>query len=150
MMAALREDAKRRPELFDWEGPVSRAHLEPLLAERGWSLPADLVSLWEQTGGGEIFESETLLAPCGDIALGDNLFTFNDELRQQGLPEGYVVFHSGMTVSAVRLADGRYIELDVTDFHERAIFSSLEDWYLRLIRAEYAERYGLPEAISSS
>lgn len=150
MTSVLREDAKRRPELFDWAGPVSSACLAALLAERGWSLPKDLVSFWEETGGGEIFESETMLAPCGEITLGDNLFTFNEELRQRGLPEGYVVFHTGMTMSAVRLADGCYFELDIDDFQERAGFASLEDWYLRLIRAEYAERYGLPpQAVSS-
>lgn len=144
MTMSLLEDAKRRPELFAWEGPVSSSKLAALLAEQGWSLPEDLIAFWERTGGGEVFESESLLGPCGDVALGDNLFSYNEELRARGLPEGYVVFHMGMTVSAVRQKDGRYVELDFEDFRERAEFASLEDWYLRIVRAEYAERYGLP------
>lgn len=49
-----------------------------------------------------------------------------------------------MATTAVRLADGHYVEFGLEDFEERGEFVSLEDWYVRLIRAEYAEYYGLP------
>ncbi len=136
-------DADLKPRLFFWEGAIDKEHLKELLGELGWSLPVDLFNLLVLTGGGEIFESETILGPFRDADLGDNLFTYNEELRGRGLPEAYVVFHTGMAVSAVRLSDGRYVEFGLEDFQEREEFASLEDWYLRLIRAEYAERYGL-------
>lgn len=149
MTEAIFDDARQRPELFVWEGSIGRQQLVGLLAEHGWSLPHDLVSFWERTGGGEIFEGEYLLGPCADMSLGDNLFSYNEELRDRGLSDDYVVFHTGMTVSAVRLADGCYLELDVNDFHERSEFASLDDWYRRSIRMEYAERYGLSTAAPS-
>ncbi len=151
MTPTMRRDAEFKPRLFFWEGAVGERQFSDLIEKRSWNLPSDLSHFLAQTGGGEIFETETVLGPLRDEDLGDNLFTYNKELRGRGLPEGYVVFHTGMTVSAVRLDDGRYVELDRDDFHERAEFTSLEDWYLRLIRAEYAERYGLPaRAVSSA
>jgi hypothetical protein len=145
----MRRDAELKPRLFFWEGAISRTHLKGLIDKQGWTLPSDLFNLLTLTGGGEIFESETILGPFRDADLGDNLFTYNEELRGRGLPEGYVVFHTGMAVSAVRLIDGRYVELGLDNFHEREEFESLEDWYLRLIRAEYAERYGLSTQVVS-
>lgn len=148
MTPAMLHDAEINPKFFFWEGVINREYFKELLDEHGWNLPADLFNLLAVTGGGEMFESETILGPFRDEDLGDNLFTYNKELRRRGLPEGYVIFHTGMTVSAVRLSDERYVELDRDDYHERAEFASLEDWYLRLIREEYAERYGLtPEAV---
>lgn len=144
MTPAMRRDLELKPLLFFWEGAVDRQRLKQLLDEKGWGLPMDLFNLLASTGGGEIFESETILGPFREADLGDNLFTFNEELRGRGLPEGYVVFHTGMAVSAVRLTDGRYVEFGLDNFEKREEFASLEDWYLRLIRAEYAERYGLP------
>lgn len=96
-----------------------------------------------------MFESETILGPSRDVDLGDNLFTYNDEARHRGLSNSYVVFHFGLDVSAVRMPDLTYVSLGRVDLREQAEFASLEDWYLRLIRAEYAERYGLPNVTSS-
>ncbi len=140
----MRQDMELKPRLFFWEGATDSQRLKQLLAEKGWALPADLFSLLALTGGGEIFETETILGPFRDADQGDNLFTYNEEVRGRGFPAGYVIFHTGMAVSAVRLADGRYVEFGLDDFKERGEYASLEDWYLRLIRTEYAERYGLP------
>lgn len=97
------------------------------------------------TGGGEVFESETLLGPWRDSALGDNLVSVNKDLLVSGLPPEYLVFHTGVAISAVRLADGKYVRLAPDDFHELEQYTSLEDWYCRLLRREYAARYGLPD-----
>jgi len=147
----MRKDMELKPRLFFWEGSVDSQRLKQLLHEKGWALPGDLFDLLVLTGGGEIFESETILGPFRDADLGDNLFTYNEELRDRGLPDGYVVFHTGIAVSAVRLTDGRYVEFGLNDFEERGEYASLEDWYLRLIRAVYGEHYGLPpQPLSSS
>lgn len=144
MTPTMRKDLQLKPQVFFWEGPTDSRQLKRRLQEEGWRLPEDLLKLLAVTGGGEIFESETILGPCRDAELGDNLFTCNEQLRGRGLPDGYVVFHTGMAVSAVRLADGRYVEFGLEDFEERGEYATLDDWYRKLIRAEYAERYGLP------
>lgn len=145
MSPTMRQDAALRPELFLWEGAVAEGRLKYLLEERGWRLPTDLFELLAQTGGGDIFESETILGPFRDAELGDNLFAYNKQLRKSGLSDGVVVFHTGMTLSAVRLTNGSYILLDVDNLQEQTEYASLDEWYVKLLRAEYAERYGLPD-----
>ena len=143
MKPQILTDAKSMPRLFLWEGPVEPHFLSRMLAENGWSAPNDLFEFWVTTGGGEIFESEALLAPHGRAELGENLITANHELRQSGLPPGYMAFHTGLEISAVRLSDGMYVRLDPEDFHEVAEYTSFDDWYRHFLRKVYAEVYGL-------
>jgi len=143
MSKTLFEDAARRPELFIWESSLDSEWLRGFLHRHSLDIPEDLLSFWEKTGGGEIFESEYFLSPVGNATLGEELLSYNEELRSRGMSSNYLVFHTGMTLSAVRLEDRRYVELDYSNFEERADYADLEDWYVRLIRAEYAERYGL-------
>jgi hypothetical protein len=66
MNTLLEQDSSRRPELFVWNGSLSKERIEKWLEERQLKLPEDLVELWQETGGGELFESETILGPFGD------------------------------------------------------------------------------------
>ena len=59
------------------------------------------------------------------------------------MPAGYVVFHHGVDLSAIRSLDDKYVAFTARDFHEKAVFSSLEAWYVESLRKEYGERYGL-------
>jgi len=111
------------------------------MAQRKISLPDDLVDLWHELGGGDLFESETILSPFGSSALGDDIQGVNELHFRQGLSPEYLLFHKGLYLSAVRLADGKYVALfdSYVPFKE---YSSLEDWYSDL-RSEYAALYGL-------
>jgi hypothetical protein len=57
------QDAQAAPHLFFWNGPVDRREIDEWTARRGWLIPDDLSEFWATTGGGEIFEGETLLRP---------------------------------------------------------------------------------------
>lgn len=137
----LFRDASTRPELFVWNGAIDdqafKLWLRPLC-----HAPFQLVELWKQTGGGEIFETETILGPRLDET-DSSLIARNAVLRGEGLPEPYVVFHEGIFLSAFR-PGGLIVELDER-FQEVRRFVSFDDWY-RSIRGEFAERYGLNEA----
>jgi hypothetical protein len=54
-----------------------------------------------------------------------------------------VVFHQGLGYTAVRLSDGAYISFDgnLTPYGQ---YPNLEQWYISVLRDEYAQRYGLP------
>lgn len=138
-------DADLRPNLFFWNGPIAPERLESWLVERRLEIPGDLFEFWLVTGGGDIFETETILGPFGDVSMGDDVDSANLFYHEQGLPANCLLFHTGMGgLSAVRLSDNVYLLLDETNYHELKRFASLEDWYERLPREEYAERYGLP------
>jgi hypothetical protein len=137
-------DAEARPRLFLWEGPLDPETLRILLSQKDWTIPDDLFSFWVATGGGDLFETETILGPKSSEELGDNLFTENDRLQKAGLPTDYMVFHMGLFLSAIRLRDGMYVRLDPRNFHELSEYSSMEDWYSSLIRSNYENDYDLP------
>jgi len=111
----------------------------------GLKLPEDLLELWTRTGGGEMFETETLLTPITEDEDGDSVAVVNAMLRRRGLPCTYIVFHIGTGLSAVHVEDERIVELDDADFSERRQFESMESWYSSMLRTEYAQRYGLDD-----
>jgi hypothetical protein len=142
------QDSHLRPDLFLWNGAIAAAELRSWLTEHGLgACPGDLVHFWEETGGGEIFETETILGPFGDPTMDDALVPTNDALRLRGLPDNLVVFHIGLGTSAVDTTAGDYVDLDPHDFHELRRFQSLDAWYVAIVRDEYAGRYGLPSRI---
>ena len=114
------------------------------LGEHTLEIPDDLFEFWLRTGGGDIFESETMLGPFADADMGDDVDSVNHFHHQRGLSSEYLIFHTGSGISAVRLSDKQYMLLNDTDYHEVKSFRSLEEWYMGWIRSEYAERYGLP------
>lgn len=97
------------------------------------------------TGGGEIFESEVLLHPLEAPLDEDSVEWAERYHRGKGLTGGGVPFHEGgCGLSVVRLEDGCYLNLDRGTYTERSTFRSFDEWYRRVVREEFARRYGLP------
>jgi hypothetical protein len=142
MTQAILADAEARPELFIWNGPIESPVLERWLASSSLAVPRDLFLFWAATGGGDLFETETILGPFGNPGTGDDVIGANLVYRQNGLSADSLVFHVGMCVSAAR-PDGVYVTLDAATFAPTATYGSLEQWYVAAIRSEYAARYGL-------
>jgi hypothetical protein len=145
MSESMLRDEKSRPDLFWWYGAIADGTMQEWAAARSRCLPQDLLALWCRTGGGTIFESETIFAPVIGQELGDDLDSNNLRLWGEGLPTRFLVFHEGgVGISAVELDRGEYVLLDANGgFAVQGVFESLEDWYVKVIRAEYAARYGL-------
>jgi hypothetical protein len=137
------KDATVRPELFHFHGAVDRRIVEAYFADMGWKVPDDLTNFLIATGGGDLFETETILGLNHEEGLDDDLLTVNEYYRDAGLPEQMVVFHTGLGISAVRLMDGSYVWLQPESFKILATFASLNDWYRSVLRSEYATRYRL-------
>jgi len=140
------QDAHVRPELFKWNGRMTAETLNAWLREHGWqaAVPSDLFELWKETGGGDVFETETILGPMGDAALGDDIVAANRELHSRGMPEQFLAYYVGVNIGAVDVSQMEYVELDGTDFRSIRRFVSFDDWYSMTLRSEYQVRYGLP------
>lgn len=134
------QDAARHPQLFVWNGTIESNQLEVWLQEHQLNLPQDLIELWKQTNGGDLFESETILSPFGDDSLGDDIESVNEFHYSQGMAREYLLFHLGTGLSAVRLSDGYYVKLDES-YQEIDQFQTLDDWYRDELRSEYGKRY---------
>jgi hypothetical protein len=136
-------DATSRPDLFLWNRPVDEQLLATWISNHGWRVPKDLFELWQVTGGGDFFESETILFPMSDSE-SEGVEKLNEALQGAGMPRDYLVFHTGLGgLTAIRMSDQVYVQLDRARFQETSQYASLDDWYSRLMRGEYAARYGV-------
>ena len=111
------------------------------------ALPHDLLALWQLSGGGDVFESETTLRPTvpsipNTSFVGDDIEGFHARHSAQGKPSELFIFQHGCFLSALRLPDQKFVTLS-EDYATKDSFDSLDDGYVQTIRAEFGERYGL-------
>jgi hypothetical protein len=121
------------------------ADLRAWLAGNQWigRCPSDLLAFWQQTGGGDVFETETILGPLSDPQIGDDMAAVNRAMRSHGMAARFLVFHVGLLVSAVDVEVGDYVELEPSSFRVLRRFAALDEWYGATLRKEFSERYGL-------
>lgn len=136
-------DASERPTAFAWYGAVDRAELQRWILQRGLDVPSDLLSLWLTFGGGVMFETEEILAPGSGPEYAADFDQVNGAHRGRGLSDGLFLFHEGTWLSAVRRISPRYLLVDRESYAATGEFESLDDWYRRTVREEFAARYGL-------
>lgn len=146
MSPLIFNDAQARPDLFQWNGRMSPTDLKNWLNDHGWqgACPPDLLEIWQETGGGDLFETETILGPLGNTSLGDDIVDVNRALRSQGMPERFLVFYIGIEIGAVDTSRGDYVALDTANYQITNRFFSFDDWYVSTLRLEFKDRYGLP------
>jgi hypothetical protein len=146
-MFILLQDAKHVPGVLHEFGAIPTAELREWLRQNALALPPDLIELWEVTGGGDIFDSETVFRPTvpsnpNTCFVRDDIEGWNAAHAAKGKPSGLYVFQQGAFLSAIRLSDQRFVTL-TRDYTIEDSFGSLDDWYVRTLRAEFGERYGL-------
>ena len=142
MIKIILKDSEVRPDLFDWRGSIPISEIEEWEREQSVSVPEDLKQLWNIRGGGDLFESETILQPSGPDA-DDLVLPRSEWFWRKGLDSDCYAFHEGLYISTFRRSDDLLCSLNSSNFGEVGTFRTLDDWYLSL-RAEYGDRYGLP------
>ncbi len=148
-MLILLQDAQKEPRIFSPFGAIPWAEIQGWLQRTGLILPSDLLELWQLTGGGDVFETETIFRPTvastpNSCFVEDDIEGRNAAFAQEGKTSDFYIFQQGVFLSAVRLSDQRFVSLTKGDYTVEDSFASLDDWYTRTLRAEYGERYGLP------
>jgi hypothetical protein len=145
MLPTIYEDALSRPDLFQWFG-IAEAEFEDWLVALPLRIHPGLVGFWRRTGGGDLFESETLLGPLAEDE-GDNVLKLNEYHWSKGQPSDLLIFHTGLCFSASSVDSRRHrnrlVSFRSGSYQIERQFKTFDEWYQQTIRAEYAERYGL-------
>jgi hypothetical protein len=146
-MLILLRDAQAKPELFRPFGAIPRAELREWSYRNALVLPPDLVELWEATGGGDIFESETIFRPTVSSIPNANFVEDDVEGRNaahavKGKRSGLYIFQQGAFLSAIQISDQKFVTL-TEEYTVDSSFDSLDSWYVHTLRAEFGARYGL-------
>lgn len=132
----LRKDILGHPMLFELSGPMV---ISKGTARELGQLPIDLAALWEEFGGGEMFESETVFKPTGDASV----VVITNHALERGLAQGHFVFHEGLCLSS--WSCNTFYVFDSDSLTVLATHSTLDSWYKETIRSEYAKRYGISD-----
>jgi hypothetical protein len=154
-MLKILQDAERCPDLFQWFGAIALEQIESWTRSCSLIVPRDLIEFWSQTGGGDLFESETIFRPTlipsiyPNFIDGDDVHSATQFRIQNGMSNAYLAFHTGSFLSTVRLSDRMFVTLD-EEFKETNMYCTLDEWYSRTLRTEFAERYGLPNEADKS
>lgn len=145
MIPLMVQDMFARPDLFHMAGRVGRDRVELWATENALRLPRELLDMWATVGGGDFFETETLLSPIATTELGDDVVSVNAYHRARGMPGRYIVFHVGAGgLSACDQDTGLFCQLDPACYAVGTAFDTLAAWYTIVLHNEYAARYGLP------
>jgi|SRR5215467_10286344 len=113
-MLIFPQDAQKIPRMFDPFGAYHWAEIQDWLRRTGVVLPADLIELWQQTGGGDVFESETILRVTvasipNRCFVEDDIGRINGACAEEGKFGGLHVFHRRLFRSAVRFSEQRFV-----------------------------------------
>jgi len=145
MATSIFEDALARPDLFQWFG-IDSGEFRIWLDALPVRIHPGLLNLWGRTGGGDVFESETLLGPLHPDS-SENVLSISQFYWGRGLSKEMVIFHTGSLTSASHVDFPKHRNSIVTfknDSYEiDQRFATLSDWYTKTLRAEFAGRYGL-------
>jgi hypothetical protein len=115
--------------------------LDAWLSKRDVCVPGDLKQVWLETGGGVIFECETILGPFGNRELGENIDLENEPQAEGNACRLATLSHWFRAFGGGR-ATGEYACLREGSYEVAETFGFLAEWYA-MIRAELASRYGL-------
>lgn len=134
------DDALGRPLIFRMNSPIDPRAISTWIAATKIFIPDTLTEVWRVLGGGVVFESEEIFEPThGD----ESIEAVNSVLSGRGLSRELYVFHRGLCVSAVDQLTRDVVTLDRTSLTAWERFADFDAWYARVLRDEYAARYGL-------
>ena len=142
MKKTILTDAEQMPHLFHWNGAINRQLLFEWFETRKLKIPRDLFDFYCITGGGTIFEGETILGPNGNKKLGDDLEETNRYHWENGMSKNYLIFHTGLDLTVVDTNTLEYVVIG-NNYHSQSRYKNFDEWYLNHLRNEYASRYDL-------
>ena len=144
MIDQILKDAIEQPRLFLWCGALDETKINEWIPPNRVQVPLDLRKLWSVTGGGEMFETETLLSPfASDPDYDINMR--NEFYWKSGVDKTLLVFHIGTWISAIRDNTPHFISFKENEMENKMQFESIDAWYCQTLRKEYANRYDLKD-----
>jgi hypothetical protein len=142
MIEELLRDSRQYPLLFCWKGGIDRTVLDDWTSSISHSVHPDVLDVWQLVGGGDIFETETILSPAPDDEL-ESVLPVSEFHWRRGLRSDALVFHIGICITAMTGSPLSIVSYSPETYIEQAIFPDVDTWYRIILRSEYQIRYGL-------
>jgi len=146
------DDAKKRPELFLWNGALNEEKIQEFCQVNKYCIPDDLYEFWIETGGGDFFESETIFSPIENKFIkGESIIEITKWYHHNGLEKKYLVFHiGGEGISVLDMITKLYCIVNKADYRVKKTFRLFNDWYMAIRNPDFAQAYSLEDFIENS
>lgn len=120
------------PRSFFPFGKVDSFTLDNEIRKYSFKFPDELVSIWKEYGGGDLYQTETILYPLQNDKI-DNVVDLNNAYWADGMPRNNFVFHIGTGgVTAFNLETGEVINLNTDNWNVTCRYLSFVDWFKNL------------------
>jgi len=131
MMTQLKKEIKQNPRILSAYGALNKQLVISELAKYNFKFPTELVQFWIEYGGGDFFQTETILSPIhSDNEFIYDIIEINDFLHQKGLNENYIVFNeSGAEVTAFEKHTHEVAIISNKDYKIKKLFNNISQWF---------------------
>jgi len=131
VLELIHEQQKTNPSLLFAYGKIEETKLANELQKINYKFPNELIGFWKEFGGGDLFETETILSPF-PIA---NEFIYDIQTINQfhysiGLDKNYIIFQeNGSQMTAFDKQTNALVVLSKEDYSIENKFDNFENWF---------------------
>lgn len=130
----LQKELKVNPNIFVPYGRINKRILKNELQKYHFNFPKELIKFWINYGGGDLFETETILSPIpSEKEFVYDIKKINNFRHENGLSDKYIVFQenaSEMTAFDKETNEIVILNKDKYEIEER--FENINTWFVYL------------------
>jgi len=138
--AIKREQKKEKHQFFEF-GKVSKAELSLELAKYNFSFPKELIHIWLEFGGGELWETENILYPLfSNDDLIETVESHNKYAIENGFDNNYFIFATdtlNYTAFEKKTHEVKVFTYNDNKWNIQESYNNIIDWFSYLLWTQY-------------
>jgi len=131
IVETIKQTLKKNPNILFPYGKINNRELKKELNKYEFKFPKELILFWNEFGGGDLFEVETMLSPIfTSDALKENIIEINNYYLKQGLDSELFVFETNN--AQITTFNKKTHEIFVLHIHNlilRNQFKDIKQWF---------------------
>lgn len=136
MTNTVKKALRKNPYVLFEYGVPEKKELETELNKYDFKFPKELIKFWQNFGGGDLFETETILYPVDtDNIEYDSMPVINRFLCKQEFDNNYYIFHTNnATVTAFHKQTHEIAVFDnePRNYKIEQRFKNIDEWFFNL------------------
>lgn len=130
----LKKELKKNPDIFVPYGKINKRILVEELQKYKFNFPKELIKFWINYGGGDLFETETILSPIpSESEFVYDIRKINDFRYKNGLNKRYIIFQENASeMTAFDKETNEIVVLDKDKYKIEERFENINKWFVYL------------------
>ena len=136
MTKTVKKTLRKKPYMLFEFGLPNKKELDKELKKHDFAFPKELVKFWKTYGGGDLFETETILYPLDtDNTEYDSMPLMNRFFEEKGFNNDYYIFHTNnSTLAAFHKKTHEIVVFgnELTKFRIERHYKNIDEWFFNL------------------